>query len=145
MNKEVAKKWANALRSGTYKQGTYRLRKQIKEQDGIVVDMFCCLGVLCDLYSAEHDDGEWSMRKVTPTHVRILGDELTECEFVIKTESKWVRQAVHLPEVVAKWAGISSGLGTNGFSAYTLAEMNDRGETFEKIADFICGNISEES
>lgn len=36
MNKEWAEKWAAALRSGEYKQGTGRLRQG---------DRFCCLGV----------------------------------------------------------------------------------------------------
>jgi hypothetical protein len=49
MNKDVAKKWVDALRSGEYRQARAVLR------DG---DSFCCLGVLCDLYRLEHG-GEW--------------------------------------------------------------------------------------
>lgn len=40
MNREIKKKWLEALRSGNYKQGSHRLR------DG---NTFCCLGVLCDI------------------------------------------------------------------------------------------------
>jgi hypothetical protein len=40
MNKEIANKWAAALRSGKYEQTTQTL------QDG---EGFCCLGVLCKL------------------------------------------------------------------------------------------------
>lgn len=38
------KKWAEALRSGKYKQGQFSLRKD---------DKFCCLGVYCDLVDSE--------------------------------------------------------------------------------------------
>ncbi len=45
MNKEIAKKWVAALRSGAYEQGVGRLRRN---------DKFCCLGVLCNLHAQEH-------------------------------------------------------------------------------------------
>jgi len=44
--------WIDALKSGKYKQGEGRLRRD---------DRFCCLGVLCDLmevpYTLNGDDG----------------------------------------------------------------------------------------
>ena len=40
MNKEVKKKWVDALRSGEYAQGRSSLRDH---------DEYCCLGVLCEL------------------------------------------------------------------------------------------------
>lgn len=40
MKKEIADKWIEALKSGKYKQHTNSLR---------VKDMYCCLGVLCDI------------------------------------------------------------------------------------------------
>ena len=49
MNKEIKRKWIEALRSGEYKQAQHQLR------DG---DRFCCLGVLCDIHSKE-TGGEW--------------------------------------------------------------------------------------
>lgn len=45
MNQRVKKLWVDALRSGEYKQGFEALRSPDDE--------FCCLGVLCDLYSKE--------------------------------------------------------------------------------------------
>ncbi len=42
MNKEIANKWCEALRSGKYKQGKASLHDKI-------TNTFCCLGVLCDL------------------------------------------------------------------------------------------------
>jgi hypothetical protein len=52
MNKEIAKKWVDALRSGDY----VAARKQLRAGD-----RFCCLGVLCDVYAQENAaswDGE---------------------------------------------------------------------------------------
>jgi hypothetical protein len=47
MNKEIADKWIEALRSGEYEQGIASL------QSG---GRFCCLGVLCDLAIKEGND-----------------------------------------------------------------------------------------
>ncbi len=44
MNRELKKRWVEALRSGQYKQGQKQLRPD--------ADTFCCLGVLCDLLDA---------------------------------------------------------------------------------------------
>lgn len=44
MKKRIMQKWVKALRSGEYKQTTYRL---------IDDDGFCCLGVLCDIATKE--------------------------------------------------------------------------------------------
>jgi len=41
MNKSWKRKWQEALRSGTYKQGEGALLRN--------VDKYCCLGVLCDI------------------------------------------------------------------------------------------------
>ncbi len=48
--KEFKEKWLKALRSGEYKQGKRTLRKD---------DLFCCLGVACDImgYSKEDTEG----------------------------------------------------------------------------------------
>lgn len=50
MNKDIADKWVEALRSGKYKQGRGLLKGEVG---------FCCLGVLCDisnLSTSERDD-----------------------------------------------------------------------------------------
>lgn len=47
--KAVRKQWVEALRSGKYQQGRYRLRKIIYNG----TEGFCCLGVLCDIVSPE--------------------------------------------------------------------------------------------
>lgn len=45
MLKEIKERWASALRSGKYRQGTAMLQDSNKN--------FCCLGVLCNLYNKE--------------------------------------------------------------------------------------------
>lgn len=45
MNKQIAKKWIKALRSGEYKQGQ---TGRLKSDTG-----YCCLGVLCEIASKE--------------------------------------------------------------------------------------------
>ena len=52
MNPEVKQKWIDALRSGDYEQGSEKLRG---------VNGYCCLGVLCDIYSREYDT-QWEFR-----------------------------------------------------------------------------------
>ena len=68
MNPEVKQKWIDALRSDKYEQGSGKLRS---------VTGYCCLGVLCDLYSQEHNT-QWEFR----------GDE------EINTQSQEVRNAL---------------------------------------------------
>jgi hypothetical protein len=47
MKRSIARKWAQALESGEYKQGTGQLRKG---------DKFCALGVLCNLHAQEYPE-----------------------------------------------------------------------------------------
>lgn len=49
MNKELKDKWVEALRSGRYQQGKFRLKRP---ED----NTFCCLGVLCDIM----DPSRWT-------------------------------------------------------------------------------------
>jgi len=47
MKRSIARKWAQALDSGEYKQGKGHLRKG---------DKWCCLGVLCNLHAQAHPE-----------------------------------------------------------------------------------------
>lgn len=47
MKRALARRWAAALESGEYKQGTWQLRKGNK---------FCCLAVLCNLHAQDHPE-----------------------------------------------------------------------------------------
>lgn len=48
MQTELVKRWATALRSGEYKQGSGALRIS-----GTDTEEYCCLGVLCDIVGVE--------------------------------------------------------------------------------------------
>lgn len=77
MNKEIKKKWVEALRSGKYKQGKLVLK---------IHDSFCAAGVLCDLYIRETGQ-EWEEHN--QNIYRIHG------------------QADYIPEEVQEWADLS--------------------------------------
>jgi hypothetical protein len=64
MNPEVKARWVAALRSGEYLQGTSTLR---------IGDQFCCLGVLCDIYSAERGGGNWTNHGFVDAYVEAFG------------------------------------------------------------------------
>lgn len=114
MNKEVKKLWIDALRSGEYDQGQYRLR---------VGDCFCCLGVLTDVYIKETGDGAWTRRP---------GE--SEDSFIFKGDSV---DTSSLPIEVVKWAELCQGdpyVDTNT----SCISLNDRlGYDFNQIADVI--------
>ncbi len=46
MNSDIKQQWLIALRSGKYKQAKAALRKN---------DCFCAFGVLCDIFSRQHE------------------------------------------------------------------------------------------
>ena len=73
MNARIKRKWVTALRSGKYKQGRWHLRD---EGGG-----YCCLGVLCDLYSKakrkklfRYDDDGWSFMGSGATLSGVVAD-----------------------------------------------------------------------
>jgi hypothetical protein len=76
-DKELKKRWVEALRSGKYMQGDSVLR--FPNDSGN--DFYCCLGVLCDLIEPNNwvrnsqDDWCWAQQaEVLPDHyVEILG------------------------------------------------------------------------
>ena len=107
MNKEWAEKWAAALRSGEYKQGTGRLRQG---------DSFCCLGVLCDLVSKTNwrDGVGWGVDACSihtcylPKAVRGLVQGLSDGQGTLPLPNQ-----------------------------ESLMELNDKGTSFPAIADLI--------
>lgn len=140
MKIDIAKQWVDALKSGTYQQGQGKLHAtDIKGEC-----MYCCLGVLCDLYMKQNPD-ELDVKVVTrksdafPQHFQMLSigdDSLT----VYDDES------VVLPLRVREWAGMSDPLGrfTNASLAQdSLAELNDHGMSFAKLADVITAHVTE--
>jgi hypothetical protein len=110
MNPQIKQKWVSALRSGDYKQTQGRLH----DENG-----FCCLGVLCDLYRKENQ---------------------LEWEPSIHSDAYMFQNMVaDLPLSVVEWAGVEDSnpyVYVNG-GPFTLADFNDRGSTFNEIADVI--------
>jgi hypothetical protein len=131
--RNIVKRWVNALRSGNYKKGTGSLRKV-----GKIKDSFCCLGVLCELaVKAKVIDAPYSNGQV--------GDEY-----------KYKDCTGLLPQEVMDWAGLSGAYGSGSFygsggfdlkngSHYdSLTQLNDgddikklKAQSFKQIANLI--------
>ena len=111
MNSNIKQQWINALRSGEYSQGAGHLRN---------LDGFCCLGVLCDIYSKETGT-QW------------------EPDFNGRF-SLFYGESNYLPEVVKEWAGLdrqNPWVNTSEGAITELAYLNDNGTTFSEIAQMI--------
>ncbi len=110
MKKSMAMKWAKALRSGEYIKGTGNLRYKTwgSEDDN---QRYCCLGVLCEINKVESEKLNNNTYKYDG-HARRLGDN------------------------IKKKFGISA-LGWFKNLHRSLAQLNDNGTSFNKIADII--------
>jgi hypothetical protein len=107
MNETVKKKWATALRSGKYRQTFTRLRNGNK---------FCCLGVLCDLYQKAYPQtSEWQLAMRGVLFVDAVG---------CASDS-------NCPMGVRDWADLTKR------EQGSLINLNDSGQSFEEIADYI--------
>lgn len=95
MNAAVKKQWVEALRSGKYEQGTCALRKHNFGQD-----QYCCLGVLCDLYTKEFPNaaGRWD-------HV-VENGIVPFCRLDSDGIEDWQHEV--LTPAVREWAGLNS-------------------------------------
>lgn len=111
MNQTVKIKWLEALRSGKYNQ----TKQFLKTNTG-----FCCLGVLCDLYSKENTDSDWQW-----------DDHYGEYNFD--------GQVFGLPEIVMDWAGLLEYIPEVIYKnkQTTVAHMNDNDISFREIANVI--------
>jgi hypothetical protein len=114
MKTEIKQKWVEALRSGEYTQGKFRLYNGRS---------YCCLGVLCNLYMNEKNETWYYLTSETSDNYYCDG----ESEL--------------LPVAVMDWAELNSGNGdplVNVDVAHSLAELNDTLKyTFAQIADVI--------
>jgi hypothetical protein len=110
---EILREWLADMRSGKFKQGAGRL-----ECNGLN----CCLGVLCRTFDRLHP-GEIIIEQFEP---EISGD----------IEMEFDGCGGLLPESVRDAAGLTTASG-NITSESDLAGMNDMGDPFSQIADFI--------
>lgn len=110
MNAHIKRAWLEALRNGEYKQGFGKLRHNN--------DTYCCLGVLCDIYS-----------KIK--HIPWTKDE---CGTYCYLTSYGV-----LPENVYVWAELQEEnpfICENSLTGYNDGVMTEQ-KTFIEIADLI--------
>jgi hypothetical protein len=123
MKKDVAKKWAKALRSGKFKQG----KSWLKQYNSKGQVQHCCLGVLCELYNE-------SMKKNHRKSLRTRSVDGVDSSYVY-----FGNQSQGLPKVVRQWSGVKTSLGdmdaNNDFVC--LADLNDCGSKFTTIANLI--------
>jgi hypothetical protein len=111
---EIRDRWVAALRLGEYRQGTEYLRR---ERAGAVV--WCCLGVLCDLYVQEFGQDALEM----------IHD--IDLDNGPRTFTTFNGRSGSLPVPVAGWVGIARTQESD------LAKMDDRGDSFDVIADAV--------
>lgn len=131
MHKNIMEKWVNSLRSGKYRKGRNRLCAIRKNGN----KNWCCLGVLCDLYTAENPDALKSS---------IYFDSWTRKNVVRYDDNFCLPTIATLPDAVARWAGIKTKNGqfTNRLTSQDtcLAELNDctkSRHSFKRMADII--------
>lgn len=117
MKKEIADKWAAALRSGEYKQTTSALNR---------MDSFCCLGVLCEVVIK---DG-LVLDKVRP-------------DGYMRTAYGRDASKDYLPREVVVYSGMKTHNGAWPSEKGGLAVLNDSGVSFQEIADIIERNWEE--
>jgi hypothetical protein len=114
MDPEAKKAWLEALRSGRYKQGQGKLRRE--------GDEFCCLGVLCDL--GQDRDKKW--RKVGLCYAYGSLDDTTIPPDEVRDKSGLN------PETVGALWRMNDGVTSTG---------KIQGKPFSEIADWIEANL----
>ena len=115
MDAEVKAQWVEALRSGKYKQAKGVLHK--------VGGGYCCLGVLCDVLGKEWIEPLPMVTVINGRDVEVACYGITHGGGVAR---------LGLPY------GIMQRIGLQEISRVSrLMDMNDSGQKFETIADYI--------
>tara|TARA_R110002012_G_scaffold25715_4_gene84720 strand:- start:2258 stop:2629 length:372 start_codon:yes stop_codon:yes gene_type:complete len=118
MKKSDVKKWIKALRSGDYLQVQERLY-EVNEIDGTTA--YCCLGVACDLLV----DDYW------------IGHRGHRGEWSIGAFKKWETSTGTLNSAILPTPEMVDSMGLDIEYVKDLADLNDQGWSFAKIADKI--------
>lgn len=122
--------WLEALRSNKYKQGQCCLAK--KDDKGQTC--YCCLGVLTDLYvnspEGQEAGAKWGD---TDSYDRLVFvcQNYRECHYLSTPVREWAELANFNPDLLTDMTGNNSSCGW----------LNDRGYSFEKIAELIEANL----
>lgn len=109
----IRAEWIRRLRSGEYQQG----RGYLKREEAIGKTLYCCLGVLCEIFV---ENGE----------IKSTRDRAGWYLF-----GSYYFQAV--PEIVQEKVGLCNGSGSSRYGieyGRELSELNDRGHSFHEIA-----------
>ena len=106
MRPDIKKRWCEALRSGEYTQGW---RSLLVMSNG--KKTYCCLGVLCDLYSKETGRA-WE-------------------------DNRFLGCMPYLPPEVSHWAGLPPLGYYDDDPQHRLARLNDTHQTVPQIAAVI--------
>lgn len=130
MNPELKKEWVSALRSGKFAQVQGKLKNRVNGGYG-----YCCLGVLCEI--SPDIDMNYHIGHGRPKILNrdIVKDILEEAyydddhEFLIEDEE--------FDHALRRYF-----FGQYGYDHHDiLVKMNDDGESFEDIADYIEKNL----
>ena len=124
MKKSDVKKWVKALRSGEYRQGKASLCNE-DEISGECV--YCCLGVACDILT----EGVW----IKLPHLTVWSIDKHEEFTMPATGDKhgWGHtETTSFPSLETL-----KEMGLDVAYAQELAELNDKGWSFKKIANKI--------
>lgn len=116
MKPELKKEWLKWLRSGRYKKGIGYLCEQVDGED-----LYCCLGVLCDI--AIQGDWEWNEKErawLPPDSVRRGKSGFPEG---------------HLND------GAYNKLGLRRAEWRKLGAINDDSDSFREVAQYIEENL----
>lgn len=126
MNQDVKTRWLAALRSGDYKQGKGTLRNK--------KDQYCCLGVLTQLAVEDGviappklEDNDFAESEDTSALYHYDGDSA----YLSSTVADWAELDIREHPGVRLPGAFGDGL------PYTLAQLNDRGDSFDTIAKVI--------
>jgi hypothetical protein len=119
MMMSLKQKWIDALRSGKYEQAKGRLKKEYDDRGRLLNEpQYCCLGVLIEI----------SDEDMSPANgVDLVNGEDWERHF------KSIANSVSLDYIVSEFG---TEMDTRN-AQDQLANLNDRGVGFSKIADFI--------
>jgi hypothetical protein len=116
MNEQVKQQWIEALRSGEYSQTQEELRN---------LDGYCCLGVLCDIYSKSKGVNFWK--------------GACGCYFFLSLPDQYEYST--LPKNVSEWAGlggVDNPIVEYGEEKVAISDLNDKEQlTFNQIAAII--------
>lgn len=121
MKLDLKAAWTNALRSGNYKQAIGKLKGPRVGHSGTGVG-HCCLGVLLDI--VEPNGWETDGRHSPAKHKRAS-----------TTNNGGAQGGGYISSAFAHSLGIPAGMQKQ------LARLNDRGNGFEDIADYIDTHI----